>query len=171
MANAFIDKPEIIQIEKCHHHHDLSPARISYRLLHALQQQIVVGEFRQSIVVILMLELFFIVFGFGDVIHYADKMRDLACFVAHWRDIQIVPEWAAVFPEIAEYGMPFVLFPECREYLPYARLLMLVSQQKTPVSPCCVRRCIAGNLKKGGVDVFDWIVWLGATGNNNGVHA
>ena len=88
---------------------ELAAVGAEKRLLEPVLQQVPVGEPGQRVVVDVVLELFLVAAGLGDVVQHADEMRDVAFGAAHRRDVQLVVEERAVLAVVAQRDAAFLL--------------------------------------------------------------
>ena len=99
-------------------------------------------------------------FGFvalllGNIAQYADKVSDLAVFIWHRCDIQIVPERGAVLAEVTQNHMAVALFRQALANFPEAHLLALLALEKPAVLAEGFAGAVAGYAFEGRVYVDD----------------
>ena len=102
VAEGVVDQLEVVEIDERQAERPLVPVCQRQRLLQTVLEQVAVGETGELVVIRLMLELLLVAFDLGDVVLHADEVRDaIRSRVPHRRDVQLVPEKAAVLAIIA----------------------------------------------------------------------
>ncbi len=171
VAEAVVDVLEIVQIDEQYRQAAVIAARGDQRLAEAILEQVAVGKPGQRIVIGLALKLALMGLALGDVVLDADKMRDLAAFVSHWRDQQLVPEQAAVLAVIAQQHTPFALLADGLAQFLNPGLVSILVLQEIAVAPQRLLRGIAGNALERRVGVDQRIARHFSVGDEDGVDA
>src|SRR5690606_35609300 len=104
VAEAVIDDLESIQVDEHHGKGLLAMAGKSDGQLQPIPKQVAIGQAGQTVVVGLVLQLFAVTFGFGDVMQNPDVVSDLVPVIGHRGDAELVPELRTVLAAVQQHG-------------------------------------------------------------------
>ena len=106
MAMHVIDLLEVVEIKKRHRHQPLVAPRLSQRLIETILHQTTIGQPGQRIEIGKLANVLLIALARADVLDLHVKALRQALRVAQHRSGQLHPEQAAIFLQVALFGLP-----------------------------------------------------------------
>src|SRR3989338_895929 len=171
MAEAIIDKVEVVKVNKHHGNEVCRTFGINDGLNNPVLQKIPVGQAGKSVVIRLMFQRFLVMFRIRYVILHADEMSDSIRLIAYWRDAEFIPEQASILAIITQYRLAFALSLDGSPYYFKPRLSYVFAVQKARIQPENIFPRITGYAFERGIHVNDRIIRLMAARNQETVDA
>src|SRR3989339_63277 len=171
MAEAVIDKLEVIKIDKYQGNEVCPTLGINEGLNDPVLQKIPVGQSGKDIVIRLMLQCLLVTFRIRYVILHPDEVGYLTRLVTHWCNAEFIPEQAPVLAIITQYRFAFPLGLDSGPYYFKSPLGYVFVVQKTRIQPENILPRIACYALKRGVHIDDGIIRLMAARDQKTVDA